>query len=1147
MKIKRKSFASGVRSWFGGATSLGVLLALQPAAPGLALTNNLALTPPMGWNSWNYFGCNVSDTLIRGIADTMATNGMQAAGYQFINIDDCWQVSRDTNGVIVPDPARFPNGIKALADYVHAKGFKLGIYSDHGLETCQGRPGGYGYEYLDANTYAAWGVDYLKYDNCNLPAGDDSRADYLRMADALMKSGRPITFSLCHWAYASWEPDAGNLWRTTGDINDSFASMVSNLNGNQPPAFLAGPGRWNDPDMLEVGNGGMTSTEDQAHFSLWCVVSAPLIAGNDLTSMSAQTASILTNAELIAVDQDPAGEQGIPAAGTTLQVWCKPLGTDFTTKAVALFNSTNAAQSITVTWTNVGLQAGPATVRDLWAHADLGIFTNSFTTNVPSHGAVLLRVAGIAPNAPASGTNYLSDLQPVYAYTSWGSLIADKSIAGNTITLNGTTYAKGLGANAYAGFEYRLGGVAARFQSDLGVDDDVGGNGSVVFQVFADGVKIYDSGRMTGGAPHQSIDLDVTGVNRLTLGANDADDGNGYDHADWAGARVLVSNTVPAAPLAPTGLVAGQGKPVVLSWNATTGANTYLIQRSGSSSGPFTNLASTAALEYADSDVTIGATYYYEISAVGKFGESASSAVASAQACSAPPAPSVLVVNLSGSAAGLVWNAVPGASGYMVERAVSSMPFSPVGFTVGASFTDSNLASGTIYRYEVISTNGCSQGPASGYVFAALPPAAPTGLSATPADSSIALSWNAPTGASGYNVKRAGTASGSYFTIGTNIPNAVYVDTSLTVGATYFYEVSALNSGGESSNSAYASATVCGGALPAGWADQDIGSVGFSGSASSCNGNSFVVQGGGADIWNSADAFNFAGDGFSGNASLAARVVDVEAIDPWTKAGLMFRNDTTTGSAFVDLFATPGNGVNMQWRSSSGGQCSSSSSANVLAPVWLKLVRSGATFIGYYSTNGTAWTSLGNASVTMTSLLGGLEVCAHNVSYLATATFDHVCTNVAAAPSGLAAAAGNGQVALTWTADPAAIGYNVKTSAIFGGPYSLVAANVPSAAYTVMGLANGRPDFFVVSTVNPLGESSNSPQVMATPSLPAAPTLNVSPASTNVVLTWQPAGGRLQVTPALGGTNTWADVSNGQPVSVPAAGTSNAFFRVVVP
>src|ERR1035438_6233843 len=234
--------------------------------PSRALTNGLALTPPMGWNSWNHYGCNISDTIIRGIANAMATNGMKAAGYQFINIDDCWQVSRDSNGVIVPDPTRFPNGIKALADYVHSQGLKLGVYSDHGLQTCGGRPGGYGDEYLDANTYAAWGVDYLKYDNCNLPAGDVSQTDYARMADALMKSGRPITFSLCHWSFASWEPGSGNLWRTTGDINDSFASMMSNLNGNSPSAYLAGPGRWNDPDMLEVGNGGMTSTEDQAHF-----------------------------------------------------------------------------------------------------------------------------------------------------------------------------------------------------------------------------------------------------------------------------------------------------------------------------------------------------------------------------------------------------------------------------------------------------------------------------------------------------------------------------------------------------------------------------------------------------------------------------------------------------------------------------------------------------------------------------------------------------------------------------------------------------------------------------------------------------------------------------------------------------------------
>jgi alpha-galactosidase len=1125
--------------------SLALALVCPPATD--ALTNNLALTPPMGWNSWNKFACSIDETIVRAEADAMATNGMAAAGYQFINIDDCWQTSRDGNGVIVADPVKFPSGIKALAAYVHSKGLKLGVYSDHGLETCQGRPGGYGYEYLDALTYASWGVDYLKYDNCNNPPGDNTQLDYFHMCDALLKCGRPITFSICAQAYASWDPPLGNLWRSTDDINDSYGSMLVNLAGNEPPAYFAGPGRWNDPDMLEVGNGGMTATEYQSHFSLWCIVAAPLITGNDLTTMTAQTEAILTNAEAIAVDQDPAGEQGIPTAGTTLQVWCKPLGTDFTNKAVALFNNTNTTQSITVTWTNLGLQAGAARVRDLWGHADLGVFTNSFTTNVPSHGTVLLKVGGIAPNLPALGTNYLSDLQPAYAYTSWGTLINNKSIAGNTITLNGKTYAKGLGANTYAGFEYRLGGLASRFQSDIGVDDDAGANGSVVFQVYADGVEIYESPKMTGGAAHLSINLDVTGVNRLTLGANDADDGNAYDHADWAGACIIVSNTVPAAPQAPAGVLAMSGNPIVLSWNATAGAASYNVKRSDSPTDPFTNIASTTFLSYADTNATVGSGNYYMVSAVGKFGESSNSVMTSAQACTPPPAPSTVVIKASGQQATLTWDNVPGATGYIVERAVSSTPFGIIAFTVGASFTDTNLGGGTNYIYEVIATNSCSPGPASAYLFGALPPAAPTGLSATPADNTIALAWTPTVGASGYNIKRSGVAAGPYVPISTNLANAVYLDSGLTAGATYFYEVSALDSGGEGSNSLPVSATVCGGALPAGWSDQDIGTVGFAGSASSCNGNSFVLQGSGADVWGSADAFNFASDALAGNVSLAARVVNVENIDPWTKAGLMFRNDTTAGSAFVDLFATPANGISLQWRSSSGGQCSTSGSANLSAPLWLKLVRSGTTFIGYYSTNGTIWTSIGNATVTMSSLLGGLELTAHNNSYLATATFDHVCTNVPVAPSGLKAGAGNQQVALNWNADPAAIGYNVKSSTVSGGPYTFVAGNVPAPAFTVTGLVNGTPYYFVVSTVNPLGEGANSTEVQATPSLPIPPVVSVGQTNGNVVLSWQPAGGRLQSTPILGATNAWSDVSNGQPVSVPVVGTSNAFFRVSVP
>ena len=264
---------SNFRIWASGFLAWAIL----PSA--FALTNNLALTPPMGWNSWNEFACGVDETIVRAEADAMVANGMAAAGYQFINIDDCWQTNRDTNGVIVADPVKFPSGIKALADYVHSRGLKLGVYSDHGTETCQSRPGGYGYEYLDALTYASWGVDYLKYDNCNLPSGDNAELDYSHMSDALMKSGRPITFSICAWTYTSWDPALGNLWRSTGDINDSYSSMLANLQGNEPSAYFAGPGRWNDPDMLEVGNNGMTATEYQTHFSLWCMVAAPLIYG----------------------------------------------------------------------------------------------------------------------------------------------------------------------------------------------------------------------------------------------------------------------------------------------------------------------------------------------------------------------------------------------------------------------------------------------------------------------------------------------------------------------------------------------------------------------------------------------------------------------------------------------------------------------------------------------------------------------------------------------------------------------------------------------------------------------------------------------------------------------------------------------------
>jgi alpha-galactosidase len=391
--------AAGGTKTTGGATASG----------GTTSTGALAATPPMGWNSWNKFGGSITDTLVRGIADALVSTGMQAAGYQYINIDDMWQASsRDSSGNIAPDSTKFPNGIKALADYVHGKGLKLGLYSDRGTKTCAGKPGSYSYETKDAQTYASWGVDYLKYDNCSPATGSNMQTDYTTMSNALKAAGHPIVFSLCAWWFYTWETPIGQLWRTTTDIKDTWASFTANLdaNGGWSPRYsdanygspgiaqYASPGHWNDPDMLEVGNGGMTDTEYQSHFSLWAIMAAPLIAGNDVRNMTAATKNILTNADVIAVDQDPLGVQGKPiSTSTTLEVWSKKLSGD-QTYAVVLFNRTAASAAITVTWTSLGMTATSATVRDLWSHTDLGATATQYTATVPSHGVVMLKVVG---------------------------------------------------------------------------------------------------------------------------------------------------------------------------------------------------------------------------------------------------------------------------------------------------------------------------------------------------------------------------------------------------------------------------------------------------------------------------------------------------------------------------------------------------------------------------------------------------------------------------------------------------------------------------------------------------------------------------------------------------------------------------------
>ncbi len=374
---------------------------VERAAPAATAWMDLARTPPMGWNSWNTFACNVSETLLKETADAMIASGMKKAGYQFVVMDDCWQVARDASGTIVADPARFPSGIRAVADYVHARGLKFGLYSDAGSKTCQGRPGSSGYEVEDARTYASWGVDYLKYDWCNTE-GVNPRIAYRTMRDALEASGRAVVFSLCEGGKSqpwTWARGVGHLWRTTKDIEDCY-DCVNEWGGlgwtriidlQVGLARYAGPGGWNDPDMLEVGNTGLSVAESRAHFSFWCLLAAPLMAGNDIRRMPPVIRDILTNTDAIAVDQDALGEQGrrLRQEGDR-EVWAKRLSDGGV--AVILFNRSTAPAPISVAWTEVGLPpVARLKVRNLWTKEET-LTTGGYVATVPGHEVVMFRV-----------------------------------------------------------------------------------------------------------------------------------------------------------------------------------------------------------------------------------------------------------------------------------------------------------------------------------------------------------------------------------------------------------------------------------------------------------------------------------------------------------------------------------------------------------------------------------------------------------------------------------------------------------------------------------------------------------------------------------------------------------------------------------
>jgi len=400
MKLKNHRRAG----WLRTAVSFAVVSVVSAGAAAAGAAS--APLPQMGFNNWNSTHCRdeFDEAMIRGVADKFISLGLKDAGYTYVNVDDCWaNWQRDKDGALQANPKRFPSGIKALAAYVHEKGLKFGLYSSAGTSTCEplqenrGFPGGLGHEKQDAATFASWDVDYLKYDNCNNQKVDAHKR-YLDMANALRATHRPIFFSMCEWGenkpwlWAGKPPVSAQSWRTTGDITDTYASMLKIFKQNVVLDKYASLGHWNDPDMLEVGNGGMTDVEYRSHFSLWAIMASPLLVGTDIRKIKPDALEILLNKEVIAVDQDPLGVQGKQVRDTDgIHVIVKPMKDG--SRAVAVFNETDAAVDASVAATEIGLKtAGKYKVRDLWQHTDAS-GDGSIKVNLPAHAIAMYRIS----------------------------------------------------------------------------------------------------------------------------------------------------------------------------------------------------------------------------------------------------------------------------------------------------------------------------------------------------------------------------------------------------------------------------------------------------------------------------------------------------------------------------------------------------------------------------------------------------------------------------------------------------------------------------------------------------------------------------------------------------------------------------------
>ena len=555
----------------GNTMVCAVLFVMLLTTPVCASDDGLARTPPMGWNSWNIFQADIDEGKIRAIADAMVSSGMRDAGYIYLVLDDGWMAEeRDENDRLVADPKKFPCVMKAIGDYIHSKGLKYGIYEDRGEMTCQQLPGSFGYEQIDMDTFADWGVDYIKMDSCFAENnGRMSSEDYALYRKCIEGTGRPIVLSISDFGNGAWAwggKESAQLWRTSYDIHpwmDSIYACAETSAGNQSihPAFnglwqFAGPGHWNDPDMLQVGNLKDAEEErkevaNRAHFSLWCILAAPLMAGNDLRTMSESTGKVLTAPEVIAVNQDPRGIQGYKVFDDgDREVYNKPLS-DGTT-AVLLLNKGDEKADITVSWDKIGL-SGTQPVRDLWARVDLGEFKDSFTARgLGQHEHKMLKVGRQGPPVPAAapvplekytvtrkGETYLSDLY--YIWNAENAPAYDATFAGEPIRIAGRTFKKGLGCKGRSAFMFKVNGRADRFRAVVAIDESYEGEEKGRFRVynedfFANKV-LWDSGEMTKDSPAKEIDIELKNVQILMLVLEDDDvPGN------WADARVISEN-----------------------------------------------------------------------------------------------------------------------------------------------------------------------------------------------------------------------------------------------------------------------------------------------------------------------------------------------------------------------------------------------------------------------------------------------------------------------------------------------------------------------------------------------------------------------------------------------------------------------------